>query len=138
MAVFDIRQYPRRLEQLQKAYENGSQSVFIRVVLESLTQIVLRTPVDTGAARANWVVNVGPVGSGQSDPDRKDSSGGATILQGQSIVLGNPNADAYTISNALPYVSQLNQGSSPQAQAGFVENSVRNATRRVLRSIRGF
>ena len=138
MAVIDLRRYPQRLRQLRTAYENGSQDVFRRVVLESLTQIVLRTPVDTGAARANWTVNAGVVGTGSADPDRTDENGSQTIINGQNVVLRGPPVDAYVISNALPYIQRLNEGSSAQARARYIERSVNNATRRVLGTTRRF
>ena len=50
----------------------------------------LGTPVDTGAARQGWQLDL-------------------------------PSLE---ITNSVPYIGRLNQGSSTQAPAGFVENAV--------------
>jgi len=86
--------------------------------------VVLATPVDTGRARANWLVDV--------DNERieatedTDKSGQAAIAAGRAAINSfNPerNARIY-ITNNLPYIGPLNAGSSAQAPANFVQAAV--------------
>lgn len=81
------------------------------------------TPVDTGHARAAWIPAVGaptlvePVGADGS----LASAGTAQVMAfklGQGMLY---------ISNVVPYVKRLNQGSSKQAPALFIEACIARA-----------
>lgn len=93
--------------------------------------VVTATPVDTGRARSNWRVST----EKQSDvyaayaEGRSGSSAGentsAALSQGQEAVDAAPaEANVMYISNNLPYIQPLNDGSSAQAPAGFVELAI--------------
>lgn len=77
------------------------------------------TPVDTGRARASWNLVSGEVAhltvaevpvKGEKVPDP-----GTPFVR---------NANAYTISNNLPYIKFLEEGSSKQAPAGMVKVAI--------------
>lgn len=83
-----------------------------RSVLQAFTSTIIRTPVDTGAARNSWLMgqsNDGGIGdvtlsiNGQQIPD----IGGSVLLY----------------SN-LPYIERLEDGYSTQAPAGMVKVTV--------------
>lgn len=91
--------------------------------------VVTSTPVDTGRARSNWRVST----EKQSDvfDAYAKGKGGKTVGENTSAALdqGKAAVDAATgntiyISNNLPYIEPLNDGSSAQAPAGFVELAV--------------
>lgn len=89
-----------------------------KVVLDVGSSVVLKTPVDTGRARANWQygVDVRPAG----ELDATDRSGSATI---SSFAAAVPEAAArvtHWFSNNLPYIEALERGHSKQAPAGMV------------------
>lgn len=81
------------------------------------------TPVDTGHARANWLPGV-------SMPPRVVAAGTDTATHDAGIAA----VLAYTLSdgplyesNNVPYMRRLNQGYSPQANAGFIEAAIDEA-----------
>lgn len=102
--------------------------------------VVLSTPVDTGRARSNWIVQ-------SQFPSRevrnayspgKEGATGSTnaqraIAQARAVI-NSDQSGVIWISNNLSYIDNLNQGSSAQAPAGFVEASV-EAGRQELRRV---
>ena len=95
-----------------------------KVAMAILQYVVLATPVDTGRARANWLVGINNVVSVPRDNDF-DKNGGTTITEGISNILTSDekNTTIY-ISNNLPYIGRLNDGHSKQTAVGFVQTSV--------------
>lgn len=91
------------------------------------------TPVDTGWARSNWLVRLrerpsAPVGkrpSSKGQPGVDEGAADASIAEfvtGYVITAGN-----IYISNLVPYIARLNDGTSKQAPAGFVERAILKA-----------
>lgn len=97
------------------------------------------TPVDTGFARANWIPRLGepgsaPVGARPTEPGPSPSgkalfvdtgaaeAGKAAVATGFKLGAG----DVY-VSNHVPYIGHLNNGSSKQAPAGFVQRAITKA-----------
>lgn len=102
------------------------------------------TPVDTGWARANWVPSIGqplfldPGTQGREDqvartPGRAGEQQGGLATVAATYKL---NQGSVFISNNVPYIVRLNQGSSRQAPAGFVQGAIEKAVRVDLQSIR--
>lgn len=89
------------------------------------------TPIDTGWASANWIPEIGvpydgPYGTREdfelNGPDVSARDAGTAKLLGYSVTQGK-----VFITNAVPYILQLNDGSSRQAAAGFVEAAIEKA-----------
>jgi len=121
-------------ESLKKRLHDRSDKLVRGVALEAHGRIIRRTPVDTGRARGNWNIGVNAIDR-SVDGETKDSSrkkGGKTkrrasgaaqksIQGGQGKILGDFQAgDRLFITNALPYVPDLEKGSSKQAPQGMV------------------
>lgn len=88
------------------------------IALEALRRIVLKTPVDTGRARGNWQPSINqPI---ESVVDTTDLSGNQTISNGSATILGLKDFGTIFISNNLPYILKLENGSSQQAANGMV------------------
>ena len=100
----------------------------IRILAVDLDQrIVLKTPVKTGRARANWLVGLGAPRRGTVSS--ADEKGGATIVKNtQEIQKTKPGQDIW-LSNNLPYIQNLERGTSKQAPAGMVSESLRELAR---------
>lgn len=84
------------------------------------------TPVDTGWARANWLVNVGtpflsPIGEYTG---RKTTVAPNTGLASIATYKLGPKV---FISNNVPYITFLNDGTSKQAPKGFVQAAIKRA-----------
>lgn len=89
--------------------------------LAALSTIILATPVVTGRARGNWMVDIGAANERQTDR----TGAQAAISEGASEIGRFKLADpSIVIHNSLPYIGRLNEGSSRQAPAGFVERAV--------------
>lgn len=85
-----------------------------RIALEALRKIVLRTPVDTGRARGNWQTTIGAAPESESLQADPIQAGVNAIHQlgAFSIVF---------VSNNVPYIIYLEDGTSQQAPAGMVQ-----------------
>lgn len=87
------------------------------------------TPVDTGWARANWLPRIGAeapgtVGSREQVTEGPQQSSLVAIAAGYKLRQGPIH-----ITNHVPYIIDLNMGSSLQAPVGFVQNAIKKAIR---------
>lgn len=102
--------------------KDNAQQVVRKVAGDVLAKTVLRSPVDTGRFRANWVTSYGnPSYRTTAEVDR---SGQGAILRGQSTIRRTPAGETIYILNSLPYAIPLEYGHSKQAPAGMVRVTV--------------
>ena len=83
---------------------------------ETLNALKAATPVDTGRARNSWIL---------TEKENEFSKGG--LGESNFNLLGKPKENKVTplfITNGTPYIESLNEGSSKQAPARFVEQTV--------------
>jgi hypothetical protein len=97
------------------------------------------TPVDTGWARANWVPAIGnPVTDVDGEPPKKGTKtkAGGKAQRGLARVASSYRLrqGPVFISNNVPYIGRLNDGSSVQAPRGFVQAAILKAIRAVVAS----
>ena len=89
------------------------------VALETVSRVMLRTPVDTGRARANWNVTMdAPDTDTNDDTDWQGKLGGNQGFVGEAEFAGGRSL---FLSNGQPYIERLEAGYSKQAPAGMVE-----------------
>lgn len=107
----------------------NAQRNFRRTVLVIDQALVTSTPVDTGRARSNWIVGAGPstkaidaYAPGESGNTRAANTR-AALAQAKAF-LDSTELQVIYISNNLNYIVYLNEGSSAQAPAGFIEAAV--------------
>lgn len=93
-----------------------------KIALELFSRVILKTPVDTGRARANWQVSIGALPNGTLQLE--DKTGQATISAATARTAGVEAGDVIYLSNNLPYAERLEDGYSLQAPAGMVALSV--------------
>ncbi len=89
-----------------------------KIALEALKRLVMKTPVKTGRARANWQVGI------NTDPEgwleTFDKEGGPTINSGAAQILGMPLGTCF-ITNNVNYIEELEHGKSKiQAPHGML------------------
>lgn len=129
----DLDRLSRKMRQTAVQVETGATILTRKVALAIDQTLVIATPVDTGRARSNWVVDVGKVPTGGTiepySPGERGSTGpanaAAAIAQGQRAVMAYNREDEYIfISNNLHYIKDLNEGKSPQAPPGFVQTAI--------------
>ena len=103
-----------------------------KIALELFSRVILKTPVDTGRARANWQIAIGSMPNGVLELD--DKSGTATISKGSAVVAGVKGGDVIYIVSNLPYINRLEDGYSKQAPAGMLGLTVQEL-QQVVRQI---
>lgn len=101
------------------------------------------TPVDTGWARANWAPNIGTPLTAVIGERPKKTAGTGRKRDKKGKFVGGAGGDPSVlltyrlgqgpifITNNVPYIKFLNEGSSKQAPAGFIQAAVARATKQV-------
>lgn len=113
---------------IDKASETADAEVR-KICLDLLTGIVLKTPVDTGRARANWFTSIGSPSINITEST--DPSGSATIANSLSAI-SEATGNVLWITNNLPYIYRLEfEGWSRQAPAGMVRVTINDITRQL-------
>lgn len=94
------------------------------------------TPVKTGFARASWIPSVGE--SSSLDGGSKQSVSDAPAQRGAAEVMTyHLSQGAAFVTTNVWYVALLNDGSSAQAPAGFVDSAVARAVNAVENAFGG-
>ena len=104
---------------IEKTLVSEGNSEIRRRALQLYGHLKVVTPVDTGRARNSWNLSYS---RGQYKDVRKD----ATTIQ--TVLLAQPSSSTPLIlflSNGVPYIDRLNNGSSKQARAGFIQQAAR-------------
>lgn len=87
--------------------------------LELLGRLVKVTPVDTGRARGNWNVSTGSPDGSTADERRAPEA----LQEGEDeLATAKLSRERIYVTNGLPYIAPLNNGSSRQAPKGFVQS----------------
>jgi hypothetical protein len=113
----NIRRFETDLAEAAKELNVAISTVVIKIALDLHAKLSRRTPVDTGRARASWDIKEGspspyvpPEGTYQGPKPQS-----ADALTGEDIVF---------VTSAVEYMEFLNQGSSKQAPANFIEIAI--------------
>lgn len=110
-----------------KQVAKNTEKAVRRAGIAADTTAVLATPVDTGRARANWVASIGSpvfVEKGKKG-DEFDKSGGSALAQAKGIISGwKLRAGPIFLTNSLPYIVELDAGSSAQAPNGMSAQAI--------------
>jgi hypothetical protein len=140
MAIRNLREIEISLKRQAKVAPEAVVNIQKAATLELQRGIVVATPVDKGRARGNWQVAQGSPASGDVAPNgfpgessaaRGAAATAAALTQGaQAAAETKPFSKTY-VSNRLPYIEALNEGTSTQAPAGFIETAV-NRVRRIV------
>lgn len=113
--------------------ERFAERLIVKLTLDVAANLIEATPVDTGWARANWVAAIGAPAEADVDLARTDEQAAAGRAAEQQASLGRVAADydlaggAVFVTNNVAYISRLNEGSSRQAPAGFVQQAIGKA-----------
>lgn len=98
------------------------QNVRRGVVIKLMSAVILDTPVDEGRARGGWQVSAdAPV---TNDTGRKDKSGRGPIAEVEAAAKASDGDTPLFLSNSVPYIVPLEEGSSKQAPQGMVRRNV--------------
>lgn len=113
-------------EETLKSSEKAIRATFI----ETTEEIKVRTPVDTGRARANWFVTKGKPTN--KTVKRTTDNPSQNVGKFSGAVLG----ETFYLSNNLPYINALEYGEYPKSVKKGSYNRKRKAYQ--IRSANGF
>ena len=109
------------------AFVSGTEKKVERTVravkLELFRSVILDTPVDTGRARGNWQATLNSPATEEIENESM-----SVALAGVAANLGKVN-DVSFLANNLPYIEELEDGSSKQAPAGMVRRNMARVQR---------
>jgi hypothetical protein len=115
--------------------ENVAEKVIKALTLEVTAELQESTPIDTGWARANWVPKIGEP-STESRPKIEANLPSAQVEQqkglGEVLSGFKLSRGLVSIANNVPYIKRLNEGSSKQAPAAFVQQAISRAVQKVV------
>lgn len=111
------------LSRICSKYKGGMRIVVKKITMEAFKRVILRTPVDTGRARANWSVSEGDIGT-TYEVESYDKQGNKTISTATRAVNGWDCHGSIFLSNNVPYIIPLEYGGSDQAPNGMVRLTV--------------
>ena len=129
MATF--RQLANRLRTQTKRIDQFGDRVKREVASAVVRDLAYNTPVDTGEHVSNWRVGIGVPPQGVIEPYAPGSGGDTRGANARAAVgaaraalkASRPGIPVY-VSNAAPAIVRLNNGSSSQEPAGFVERAM--------------
>lgn len=133
------------LEKFSKKIGVNLGTVVKKVVLTAHDKIVMRTPVDTGRARASWGIAQGtrptavPPPFNKAEKISKSAATAAAKAQQQKFQGTDPAKVAFGvfwIFNNLPYIVPLEYGHSKQAPAGMVRVSLAEVEMEIARYLK--
>lgn len=102
------------------------------VGMKVVTEVVNRTPVDTGKARSNWQVTIGQPATGELPPyapgshlgRNETANAAAAVASARSALATHGQGRTIYITNNVNYIEKLNHGWSQQAPANFVVHGI--------------
>ena len=105
------------------------------VAIEIAESLVIKTPIDTSRAEANWVAALNMVP--QEFDEAKRNSGGNRINLDKAKALAKRMklGDVFVMANSTPYIFLLNDGSSTQAPNGMTPLTIAAFPRMVERAV---
>src|SRR5512138_838013 len=104
---------------------NANADAIVRKVGISIAySLIMKSPVDTGRFRGNWMLGVGSPDA-STDINNFDAEGHSTYSRLQKEILdGVKFGDVFYRTNSLPYAGPLEYGWSQQAPQGMVRLTV--------------
>jgi hypothetical protein len=121
--------FDKQVKKVVEILTEVSEKVVKKITLDVTANLIDTTPVDVGWARANWVPAIGqpvvqPVATPESVSTAAQQAGIVSVATSYRLDRGN-----VFVSNNVRYITRLNEGSSKQAPAGFVQNAITKAVR---------
>jgi len=113
--------FANEINQLARTITKNDLALVKEVTQEVVNFVATATPVLTGQASGNWKTRIG---APDLTSDLGASTPGVSIQNMQAALIGLRTGQQVHITNNLPYITLLNQGSSSKAPSMFVEMSI--------------
>lgn len=119
------------IDALADKLSQSSSDHAVKTALTIVGDLAYKTPVDTSQALSNWDVTLespatakhGPHFPGKAGSTYK-ASAAETIDKAKAVLKNKKPGQSIFIANNQPYIGRLNEGSSTQTPAGFIERAV--------------
>ena len=112
-------------------HQKRNEEIHRKAMFRLAAQTDLKSPVDSGRFRSNWVGAYGSIDRETTEQTNVDSVGKVVSLLAIEPVKGN----YFYYTNSLPYAQRLEYGWSLQAPSGVVRLTSRNFPRYVREEI---
>ena len=145
----ELQVFNGQIDEFSRRSGIALETVIRRLALEIYNGVTLKTPVDTGRARASWNLHAGapsvkvvptPFGDAKvefRDYNKEEIDAFATAEIGTFENLGTLYVQPVFVTNGLHYIIYLEHGSSKQAPQGMVSltlNEVEISLKKALAS----
>lgn len=120
MAIQNLRD----IDKFAEAVELRTAVVTRRLTLELFNGLTEKTPVDTGRARANWQVDIGAPAFTEKRIRGASTAPGRVLPFPAGMKSKIDGTETVWITNTLPYIRFLEEGSSLQAPNGMLALTV--------------
>lgn len=114
-------EFTLQLQEFVKKAGGNAEQVVRKVGIEITGSVIMKSPVDTGRFRANWVVGQGAIGQTTAATDQ---SGANTINKATAKIMQFKLGETIWLTNSLPYARRLEYGWSDQAPQGMVRLTI--------------
>lgn len=128
------------LEKRAKQLDAVASKLAVEAAKAIVADLSEKTPVDTSNALSNWIVTLGQPSSNTIKPyfpgiygSTKRSSAAQTRNEAEFVLGAKKPGQSIFITNNVDYIVGLNEGSSKQQPAGFVERAVMIGRAKILK-----
>lgn len=119
------------LKRLCDQAKDKSEMLVRKVALEMQSQMIERSPVDSGRFRHNWQCGIGAMDGNTSMATANDALGRAS-----ATIEGWKPGQTIWLTNSLPYAHRLEfEGWSKQAPSGMVRLTVQNYSQALAKTV---
>ena len=129
--MIDNKAFKRDFSLLLQKAGAKAEMVVRKTALELQSEMVSRSPVDTGRFRGNWQCGIDQKNTNTSDAPNSDVLG-RTL---QALKAWKPGQTIWLL-NSLPYSYRLEHGHSKQAPTGVVRLTVQNYATALAEAVR--
>ena len=120
------------LSKIDDYFEEKLEKLLRAAVLDADNLLKQASPVDTGRFRASWQVGENSFSGNPKPPGQYQEIPPIQRVGYSQETLGN----TYSVYNNLPYAEFLAQGSSPQADGGWIQGIAKDLQGRVSAAAR--
>ena len=113
-----LEELEKRIQRFAKALPQNASNIVAKAAIASLQSVVIENPVDTGRSRGNYFISINAATENFQENRRNSIGPGVAVAN----TIG-PD-DTLHLTNNTTYINKLNEGSSAQAPAGFIEAAV--------------
>ena len=136
MGAIDVKKFKIKVNDELEDVLVTSQEFKEKIAFDLFAGIIKDTPVDTGRARGNWMVSLGSAVEAVVDSGPTISNDepvpSAVKNEGLSTISKSKPGQDIVISNNLPYIVFLEEGTTKQNAKGMVAHNVARVSKEVI------